>query len=144
MNARLKILIGRTSGSRSKSARALSESPDIVCRQIQFPDADLRGLGGQRDALFELAQVALFLEQIGDIHAGADVAPEIPVRSGARDALIGDPTVFPVVPPHAVLGQKGSRASNALRYASVAFSPILGVNNLPPAAAQVPAREFAR
>ena len=133
MNARLKILISEIPRARSKSARALSESPDIVGRRIQFPDADLRGLRGQRDPLFELAQGRLLLEQIGDIHAGAHVAPEIAMRSGARDALISDPAILPVMPPHAVLGHEGLAGLERVQIRLRRFLAIVGVNDLAPA-----------
>ena len=60
-------------------------------------------LGCECDSIFDFAQCPVLFQQVGDVHAGADVAAEVPARPITRRALVGNPAIFSVVPLQAVL-----------------------------------------
>ena len=94
----------------------------------------MRRLGCERDTFFALAQRSILFEQIGDIHAGADIAAEVPARPITRHSLIGNPAVFSIMPPQTVLRGEGIARGENIAVALRCLVPIVRMDALPPAA----------
>src|SRR5215467_5827989 len=94
-------------------------------------------LGRQCHSFFEFMKRTFFLEQIGDIHAGPDIAAEVPARSITRDSLIGNPTIFSVVPLQAILHNERFACIESATIGLQSFLYIIRMECFTPAVAKV-------
>src|SRR5262249_21502854 len=111
-----------------------------LAHSSQESRSDLCDRGGCRQDLRDRvlhAEAVLCALALGDVRGRADVAEESAVGSEAGGALIEQPAILAVVPPHAIFECKGAALVETMRVSRKARVAIARVNVVGPAVTQL-------